>query len=518
MMTVSEILGVTGGKLLSGKRDTEIGALAISSKEVKKGSCFVAIKGKNNDGNEFIDEAVKNGATVILSEKHPVTYGGLYGIVERIREGNVSFVLVEDIYSAVKLAAKYYREKYLEKVIAVTGSVGKTTVKELIYSVLSEGIEVYKTEGNKNNHLGLPISIISGNKSINAVLELGISNVGEMQELSEISAPSISVITNIGSAHIEYFLTRESIAAEKLKIVSGMKNGGTLIINGDEPLLTRSINFTTHSAADNSNYLAPSENAVADTKALAPSENAVADTKNLVASESNGANIKILTVSEKNKNADIYVCNVSFSDEGTFFDIKKGGKLIYRELFVPITGKHGAIDAAFAVAVAELLGCSESEVRSGLKKFTACGDRQRLETIGGISCIFDCYNASPESFAASLDAFKILADVKGAKSRGIVAGSMLELGDRGKEEHKRLGEKIYECSPELLITVGAEASFIAEGGIARGMKAESVVSFPDEADIEAVASEIKKRLPVGAIVLIKGSRGMRLECLREHLN
>ncbi len=484
MMTVSELLDVTGGRLLCGKKDTETGALVISSKGVKKGSCFVAIKGKNSDGNSFIDEAIEKGATVILSEKHPVAYGGLYGLVERILTGGISFILVEDIYRALKSAAKYYRQKYLENVIAVTGSVGKTTVKELIYSVLSEGMEIYKTEGNKNNHLGLPLSIISGNKSKNAVFELGISNFGEMKELSEISAPTVSVITNIGSAHIEFFSSRENIAAEKLKIISGMKRGGTLVINGDEPLLTDRIKCRTEW---------------------------------LSASERSAAEIKILTVSEKNESADYYVYNLSFSANGTFFDIKKQDSLIYKGLFVPITGKHGALDAAFAVAVGDIFGSTEAEVRSGLAKFSSCGDRQKLEIIDGIICFFDCYNASPESFCASLDAFKILADEKNANIRGVVAGSMLELGDASEKEHKKLGEKISDCCTELLITVGAEASFIADGAKNGGMKAENVISFSDVGDIEAVALAVKKRLPKGSALLIKGSRGMRLERLREYL-
>ncbi len=495
-MNVSELLEVTDGKLLCGKKDTEIGAFVINSKSVKSGSCFLAIKGEKNDGNCFIDEAIENGATVILSDKHPVTCGGLYGLDKWIRDGNVSFVLVEDIYKAVRQAAKHYRESYLENVIAVTGSVGKTTVKELIFSVLSERMDIYKTEGNKNNNLGLPLSVFSGNKSKNAVFELGISNFGEMKELSDIAAPSVAVVTNIGSAHIEFLYSRENIAAEKLKIISGMRRGGTLIVNGDEPLLTDFINDAVEIA----------KNFDLERTALKGS-----------ASYSAAAHIKTVTVSEKNESSDYYVYNVSFFEDGTYFDIKKHGKLLFERLFVPITGKHGALDAAFAVAVGEIYGCSEVDVRKGLKKFTPCGDRQKLENIGKITCLFDCYNACPESFAAAIDAFKILTDSKGAKAKGVVAGSMLELGEASEKEHKKLGKRISDCCPELLITVGAEASFIAEGAKARGMKAENVVSFPDEKEIEAAASEVKKRLPAGSFLLIKGSRGMRLERFREYL-
>ena len=482
-MKVSELLEVSGGRLLYGNRNTEMAALALSSKEVKKGDCFVAVKGEKTDGNNFIEEAIEKGAVIILSDRHPVTYGGLYGLVERIREGNVSFVLVEDIYKAVKSVAKYYREKYLESVVAVTGSVGKTTVKELIYSVLSERIDIYKTEGNKNNHLGLPLSIISGNKSKNAVLELGISNFNEMNELSLIATPNVSVITNIGVAHIEFLLSRENIAAEKLKIINGMKNGGFLIINGDEPLLTAVKNK-------------------ADSGDFAP-EGVCA--------------VKILTVSEKNQSSDYYVYNVSYSDGGTFFDIRERGKALYDGLYVPITGKHGALDAAFAVAVARLFGCDEENVRNGFKKFSPCGDRQRLENIRGINCIFDCYNASPESFAASLDAFNILSERKNANAKAIVAGSMLELGKESEKEHRKLGKLIADCSPKLLITVGEEALFVAEGAKAGGMKDENIFSYPDQTQVETVAEEIKKRLSSDSFLLIKGSRALRLEQLRDYL-
>lgn len=483
-MKVDELLEASGGRLLYGKNDTILGALVLSSKEVKKGDCFVAVKGENNDGNCFIEEAIENGASVILSDRHPVIYDGLYGLVERIHNGNVSFVLVENIYEAVKRAAKYYREKYLEKVVAVTGSVGKTTVKELIYSVLSERMDIYKTEGNKNNHLGLPISIISGKKSKNAVFELGISNFGEMKELSLISAPNVSVVTNIGSAHIEFLLSRENIADEKLKIISGMKKDSALIINGDEPLLTAFKN---------------------------KSEGVFS------VSENSDTAVEIISVSEKDKNADYFVGNVSFYDGGTFFDVYKQGKILYKGLYVPIMGRHGAFDAAIAVAVGELFDCKEENVRRGLKRFNPCGDRQRLENIGELNCIFDCYNASPEAFSASLDALNILADRKKATGKAVVAGSMLELGKESEKAHKKIGEKIAQVSPELLITVGKEAQNIAEGAKESGMKEENIISFPDNFHLEAVAEEIKKRLPRGSLLLIKGSRALKLERLREYL-
>ena len=472
MLTVNEILSACGGELLFGNKNTGFTAVTVNSGEVKRGYCFAAVQGERHDGNDFIAEAIEKGASLILSEKHPVTYGGLYGLIEKMHHGHAAFILVDGIYEYLARLAKYYRENCLEKVVAVTGSVGKTTVKELVHSVLSERLDVYKTEGNKNNLLGLSLSVLSGNTSKNIVLELGISNKGEMEGLSRVAQPNVSVITNIGNAHSKFLALRENTALEKLKIVCGMKDGGVLIINGDEPLLT-----------DN-----------------ARSESVMRKCP------------KTVTVSEKDGSADILVYNTRVTPSGTFFSIKRKALEPYKDLFVPIVGRHGAFDGAFAVAVGFIFGCSEENIRNGLLKYTPCGDRQRVEEIDGILCVFDCYNASPESFSASLEALSILSE--GKKKVCVVAGSMLELGDKSESAHEDIGKEIASLGTALLIAVGKEAKGYCTGALNGGMKNENIIFIEDEDSIGRVASVIKTRLHGESVLLIKGSRRMRLERLR----
>ena len=487
LMTVSELLKATGAKLLFGCENTEILSFAVSSKRVKTGSCFVAVKGERTDGNLYISEAIKNGARVILTEKEPEKRATYATEKNLISEKRISYILSDNVYNAVSKAAIYFREKYIENIVAVTGSVGKTTVKELIYSVLSESIVFSKTEGNQNNQLGLPLTILSNNNAKNIVCELGISNKGEMCFLSEISKPNVSVITNIGVSHAEYFKGRENTAHEKLKIISGMRSGGRVIINGDEPLLSES---------------------------------------RFLAEEAEKVGLEVISVSWLSDKSDYYVYNVNTVDGGTVFDIKKQGEPFLNGLFVPIHGLHGAIDSAFSVAVADVFGVSEENIRRGLKKYTPCGDRQRLIEKGGYLILLDCYNASPESFKASINAFEIIATERKINSRCIVAGSMLELGDITEYEHKKLGESIAALSPSLLITVGREAEYIADSAEKNGIKeifralpkvnGALVTKTPEKyaagsCCAEKIASEIKKRLSKGSLILIKGSRALRLE-------
>ncbi len=467
-----------GGILICGSPDTEIEGFVCNSNNVRCGNCFVAIKGKHYDGNSFIKEAEKKGAVAVLSDSKTSLE------TELLSGSSISLLLTDNVYNALGKAAKFHRENYIKNVIGVTGSVGKTTVKELIYSILSEKLDIFKTEGNKNNELGLPLTILSGNMSKNVVIELGISNFNEMEKLSGIAQPDVSVITNIGNMHIENFGTRENTAREKLKILTGMKENGTLVFNGDEKLLT--------------DFPELPDNRV--------------------------------TVSEKNNECDIFVFNVRTSSAGTFFDVKiniktedqktfrkKNDFKKYMDIFVPIIGNHGAFDAAFALAVGEIYGCSEEQIRRGLKKYKPCGDRQNIEYINGRCYIFDSYNAGPESFDAALNVLKITAEEKGIKYKAVLAGSMLELGNISKEEHIKLGKKIANNGADLLITVGEEGMYIAEGAVSAGMNKEKVSVFLNESDMEKIFEKLKNNLKKGAILLIKGSRGMHLERIREYI-
>lgn len=342
--------------------------------------------------------------------------------------------------------------------VGVTGSNGKTTVKEMIYSVLSEKWKTHKSGGNHNNEIGLPMSLLSLEPDCRAaVYEMGMSERGEIAYLTGIVRPDIAVITNIGNMHIEQLGSREAIRDAKMEIREGLRPGGTLILNGDEPLLA---------GVAGAYYVALN-----------------------------------------NPDADLLVKNIISGENGSAFDLERGGETV-ESIVVPAFGEHNVYNAAVAYAVGIHLGLGEFEIRRGLMNYRPESLRQQITVRKGVTLLEDCYNAGPESMRAALG---VLAGmVKRSGGRGIaVLGDMKELGSYSEGFHREVGRLTAACGVKILFTVGEEAEALAEEAKKAGVPI--VESFSARDGSEKIAEALVCQLRTGDRVLFKGSRAMHLE-------
>lgn len=464
MRKLSDIIDICGGKLLCGDPETLVSDFVIDSRRVKPHSAFIALKGGKTDGRLYIPDAARNGASLCITEEDTL---------EDIPQG-IAVLYCRDAVSALGSIAAYYRRKERNIVVGVTGSVGKTTVRQMCVSVLSQRKEVCFPEGNYNNLLGLPLTLLKDDGAGCAVVEVGISEPGEMERLSYICAPDIAIVTNIGTMHAETLGSRDDIAREKLKICSSMKKDGILIIPSD-PVIK-------------SEYT---------------------------------AKVNTFTVSDSKENSNYYITGNISCQGGRRLSLKKRGYWEYKNLFVPMIGQHAGIDAAFAAAAADMLGYTEDEIRAGLESYMPCGYRQKIEHKNGLTVISDCYNSGPASLKGALEAFEEAVrerETNGEKVKKVLLlGSMLELGSISRGEHLRLGRAAAGCMPDLLITFGDEAADFAVGAEESGSFTGKTISVRDESDILGIEKALSPCLEENAVVLIKGSRRLKMERFSEYL-
>lgn len=450
--TVKEIASACGGDILCGKPDTRIGRIVTNHLDVTPNCGFVAIKGKRSDGNDFAPEAIRNGCRLIITEKE-LTYKG------------AAVIRVRNVYIAIERLAVYLRESELKTLIGVTGSVGKTTVRELLASILSQRESVLSTRDNRNNLLGLCFTLLENDGAKTAVCELGISEKGEMSALSRISTPDLAIITNVGYMHTETLGSAEDIAREKLKITEFMRYGGSVITNADEPLLS-------------------------------------------------GCGLRdqrLKTVSVLgNKSADYMLLDKKIADNGTVFDVKRKDGRVFSGLFIPLYGNGGVYDAMLALAAADTLLVGEADIRRGLSGYAPCGNRQRIKSVCGATVMLDCYNSGPVSLAEAFDVFCAVCASSGKTERILLLGSMLELGEISRECHVEVGKKACDLDPTLLITFGREAEMIARGAVEAGLSPKRVYSF-FEGEEQKLGRLLKTAVTPRSAVLIKGSRRLEME-------
>ena len=425
-----------------------IRSLTTDSRDVPNGALFIAMRGENVDGHRYIQKAIENGALCIVSEEIPSA------------SSTHPTIVVKDSVKALGSFAAAYKRSIAPLTVAITGSIGKTTTKEFVAAVLSEHYKTLKTPGNFNNHIGLPLTMLSLAEDDQAmVVEMGMSARGEIEYLSSLANPKIAVVTNIGTSHIEHLGSREGIRDAKMEIVRGMESGGALILNGDEPLL----------AGISGAYY----------------------------------------VSRNNPSAQFYISNVEQTDNGSAFDLKVDGEL-YESIVIPAIGEHNVLDAAYAFAVGSLVGMGEYEIRRGLMNFRQTGMRQNLYSIRDFWILEDCYNAAPESMQAAL---KVLDQVtKGKGGRKIaVLGEMREMGSYSETGHRTVGKAAAELPVDLLFTFGSEASYIADGARESGLLADQIQSYDDLSAPEVLASALKATAKAGDVILFKASRAVALE-------
>lgn len=441
-MTAREVAQVVDGVLI-GNGDIIINDVQYDSRAVKNGTLFAAIKGEKVDGHKFIKECFAKGAAAVFTENEvPENSTGCY-------------IEVENSRLALQKLAAYYRSKQNVRLIGITGSVGKTSTKEMIAAGLSKGFDVMKTQGNKNSQIGLPMTMfeIEEHNEI-AVIEMGMSEFGEMDRLADIARPNIAVMTNIGVAHIENLGTQENILKEKFRITKYFDKDGILFLNGDDGLL----------------------------KSLHGKQEFKTVTFGL------------------NKDNDYYADEIKTEGFNTKFVCCFGGKRV--ELNIPALGEHSVKNALAAFAVGTHLGLDEKTIQSGLMTYKNAPMRQQIHEMKDFILIDDSYNSSPEAAKVSLNVLKSVA--KG-KTIAVLA-DMLELGEKSGSEHYGVGKHLAELGIDTLIAVGELSRNTAKGAEENGCK--EVVMFENNGQ---AYEYLKKMIEKECAVLVKGSRGMHTD-------
>lgn len=445
-INISEIAFAVKGEMFNCAGDFFIKGVSTDSRKIKSGDLFIPISGVNFDGHDFIGNAVTAGAVLVLSEKD-------------LNKEDFPYIKVKSTKDALLDLAAYYRSKFNIPAVAITGSSGKTTTKEMIAAVLGESFNVLKNEGNYNNTIGLPLTIFNLNKSHEiCVLEMGMNSFGEIESLASIVKPNIAVITNIGTAHIEYLGSRENIMKAKMEIFKFFTSKDTLILNGDDDILAR-----------------------------------IKD-----------KGFDILNIGLKNKNHISAFDIIQIEDKGMEFSVHIGENV--ERFFVPLIGNHNVYNGLCAIAVGFCTGMSIEKIKRGLSGFVSASMRMETYTLSnGIKVINDAYNANPQSMVAAME---VLINLHCNSRRVLVLGDMLELGIHSENEHYKIGFLAANIGIDILITVGEKSEAIARGALENGMHKDNVFHF---ADNHHVINEIWNILLPLDTVLIKGSRAVKME-------
>ncbi|MBQ7523115.1 MAG: UDP-N-acetylmuramoyl-tripeptide--D-alanyl-D-alanine ligase [Oscillospiraceae bacterium] len=441
--TLQQLSDWCGGTLV-GNGDTEISCVVTDSRKIVKDCLFLALHGANFNGNDFAAQAVKEGAAAVL--------------VDETVDVSAPTITVADTRKALGLLAAGYRQTLDAQVVGVTGSVGKTTTKEMIAALLAAKYQTAKTAENFNNDIGMPMTILSMPADTQmAVLEMGMNHFGEMAYLASIARPDVAVITNIGTMHIEYLGSREGILKAKMEIMQGMQKKGVAVFNGDEPLL-----WNLKDAEPHKKYYYGVENPACDVLAE----------------------------------------NVEQLDGGMLFVVKGLGHRF--ELYIPADGMHLVYDALAAITVALLAGVAPEKIQIAMSNFRNTGMRQRVFEENGFTIIEDCYNAGPESMAAAL---QVLGDRKQSGKRIAVLGDMLELGARSSAEHFRIGRLAARLA-DTVYAYGAYSDRVVGGAITGGMDQKNCADFTTHEDLVKKLAAVAQK---GDVLLFKGSRAMKME-------
>lgn len=449
---VKDVVRVCHAKLLCGHVDLELIQFCIDSRKVTNGDVYVGICGETVDGNDFYEEAIRKGATCLILSKEPQN--------KELR--NVTILLVEDTLKCLQELAHYKRSLYDIPVIAITGSVGKTSTKDIVYSVVSQEYHTHKTIGNYNNHLGVPLTILGLRDHEAMVVEMGMNHFGEISLLSHIVEPTIAIITNVGTAHIGNLGSRENIRKAKLEILDGMI-GNQLILNHDDDMLVQ-------------------------------------------VEEELKSRYQLRTVSilEKSDYQAVFLEEDVFSST---FDILGHTD----HVVVNVGGRAYVYNSLIAYAVGNLLNISDEKIKEGIFKFKLTGSRlEKKITKKGIVLIDDTYNANYDSMKASIELLGRVRD----KRKIAILGDMLELGEYTEELHTKLGDVVVENGIDWLITVGKYSKMIAKRAKQLGMDDEHIICFETE---QGSYSFLDEFLDQKDIVLLKGSHGIHLIGIVDYL-
>ncbi len=455
LFTGAEIAAITEGVLAQGSPGTAIRRVWTDSRTVRRGDLFVALTGARFDGHQFVAEALKKGAVGALVRrgfKLP---------------GTALLIEVNESLRAFQEVARAYRRRFDIPVVAVSGSNGKTTTKDMIAAILAERFVTLKTEGNLNNHIGVPQTLLRlAPRHEAAVIEMGISRPGEMARLCEIAEPTHGVLTNIGPTHLETLGDVRTVARAKGEMLVALPPDGTAVLNADDAFYgelcarvrgrVRSFGFSER----------------ADVRALDV--------------ETRGPSSTILRVGVR--------------DRARPFSVS-----------LAVAGAHNVANALAAAAAGLAVGVGEGAIRTGLARYRPANMRSEVRRWRGVTVLNDCYNANPASMRAAL---RWLSEVKGTGRAIAVLGDMLELGGETQQAHREIGVEVVRLGTDYLLTVGASAAGIAEGARGAGMPAGCVITAPDHG---VLAGRLRGILRKGDVLLLKGSRGARMERVLEAL-
>ena len=455
MLEITDILEATRGTLLAEGAGLFRG-LSIDSRTIKEGEMFVALKGERFDGHDFVGASLKVAAGALVS-RNWASQGNL------LNEGK-TLISVDDTLSALHDIARFIRRKFKGPVIAVVGSNGKTTTKELIASILGTRFNVLKTEGNLNNHVGMPLCMTRVSDGSDAmVLEMGTNRPGDVDLLCTIASPDIGVVTNIGFEHLEGFGSLEAVRDAELEILPHVNK---MVLNGDDSFLIGDVSL----------------------KFRGP----------------------LITFGINNKENDVKALDIAASEEGTGFILSVSGQStsVASKLF----GSFNVYNSLAACAVAHTFGIEIDKMKRGLEAFGGVGMRFEIRKLAGVTYLYDVYNANPSSVKASMTELSKMAckPAKAGRRRTVaVLGDMLELGDYAIPAHKEIGRMLFDLHIDQFIGVGPLMAGAVSGF------AESGGAGISKGNAEEAGIELAKLVREGDVVLIKGSRGMKMEKVLE---
>ena len=449
-LPLSQIAQLAGGSISSGDQTVVVNKVSTDSRTLKSSELFVALRGENFDGHNFVESAAQIGAAGAIVES---TWNGEI-------PKNFALIRAKDTLQAYQDLAANYRKSLTLKVVAITGSNGKTSTKDFTAAVLAHRFRVTKTEGNFNNHVGLPRTILEATSADEiGVWEIGMNHPGEIATLAKVAAPDVAIITNIGVAHIEFMGSREKIAEEKAALAEAVGADGAIILNADD-LFTKTIASR-------------------------------ARRKVILAGTNSGS---------------IQAAEITQSGTGADFTILEGAHRCRAQLSVP--GLHMVQNALLAIAAGRAFGLSLEECAAELAAAPLTRARSQIKDIGGVQFLDDSYNANPDSMKAAL---RTLVELDADGKRIAVLGEMRELGDQSERGHREVGETAAVLKIDQLIAIGDIAAAIADAAGQAGLRKTTIVKSTSEA-----AEVLGEIAAPGDLVLIKGSRAARTEEVIEH--
>ena len=461
-LKIKDVLNCANAKLIIGNKEEELISYSKDTRTIKKGDTYIGIKGENFDGSLFWEEAFHKGANTVIINNIEIDQIKK----QKYLKENKNIIQVEDTIIALGKMASLKRNLYSDKlkVIGVTGSVGKTSTKDIIANVMSQKYKTLKTEGNNNNNIGLPLTILRLKDEEVAVIEMGMNHLGEISYLSKIAKPDIAVITNIGTSHIGNLGSRENILKAKLEIMDGMKNV-KLVLNNDNDLLNSW-------------------------------------------QEKNKEKIEIHTFGINNE-SEFKADEIEFHENSSEFICNNNNQKI--KISVPVGGEHFILNALCGTAFGKIFGLSDDEIRKGIGSFQLTAKRMEIIHLkNNVTIINDSYNASYESMKASISSLKNM----NGKRKIAVLGDMFELGSFSEKLHRDVGIEIVKNKIDKLLLIGEYSKFIGDEAEKNGYKKENILYFNDKHEL---IDNLKNIMKEDDVILIKASNGMKLFEVSEKL-